>query len=93
MKRGSYLINVARGKVVDESALVAALQDGQLAGAGLDVFEEEPIVHPELLSMTNVVLTPHLGGAAREAREAARHVAAENVARVLAGNPPITPVI
>jgi glyoxylate reductase len=92
MKRGSYLVNVARGKVIDESAMVAALQSGQLAGAGLDVFEEEPIIHSELLSMPNVVMTPHLGGAAREARKAARRVAAENVARVLAGNPPITPV-
>ncbi len=93
MKCGGYLINVARGKVIDEAALVAALQSGQLAGVGLDVFEEEPVIHPELLTLPNAVLTPHLGGAAREARQSARRMAAENVARVLAGEPPLTPVV
>lgn len=92
MKPGSYLINVARGKVVDEAALVAALQSGHLAGAGLDVFEEEPIIHEGLLTLPNVVMTPHLGGAAREARQAARIMAAENVALVLRGEEPKTPV-
>ena len=92
MKPGSVLINMARGKVVDESALVECLQSGHLAGAGLDVFENEPKVHPALLNMPNVVLTPHIGGATREARKRARLHAAENVARVLAGKPPLTPV-
>ena len=92
MKPGSYLINLARGAVVDESALVAALQSGHLAGAGLDVFENEPIIHPELLTLPNVVLTPHLGGAATDARLAARALAAQNVALVLRGKRPKTPV-
>lgn len=92
MKPGSYLINLARGPVVDEAALVEALQSGHLAGAGLDVFEQEPEIHPELLQLPNVVLTPHLGGAATNAREAARALAAENIAQVLLGKLPRTPV-
>ena len=64
MKKGSYLINTSRGPVVDESALVIALQNGHLAGAAIDVFENEPYVHPGLIKMENVILTPHLGGQA-----------------------------
>ena len=92
MKAGSYLINTARGAIVDETALVDSLRKGHLAGAGLDVFTHEPSIPVELLNMPNVTLTPHLGGAAREARVAARAVAAENVARVLRGEAPETPV-
>jgi glyoxylate reductase len=92
MKPGSYLINLGRGSVVDENALINALASGHLAGAGLDVFEREPLVPADLLALPNVVLTPHLGGAARQARLEARRLAAENVARVLAGTPPLTPV-
>ncbi|HLV37388.1 MAG TPA: NAD(P)-dependent oxidoreductase, partial [Spirillospora sp.] len=92
MKRGAYLINMARGPVVDEEALVRALQSGHLAGAGLDVFENEPEVHPALLTMENVVLAPHVGGGTRESRHAARLLCAENVAAVLRGERPLTPV-
>jgi glyoxylate reductase len=92
MKPGAVLVNMARGKVVDESALVEALQSGHLAGAGLDVFEAEPKVHPALLEMENVVLEPHLGGSTVEDRRRGRMQAAENVARVLQGGTPVTPV-
>ncbi len=92
MRPGAYLINLARGAVVDELALIEALQSGHLAGAGLDVFEGEPNVRPELLTLPNVVMTPHLGGAATDARREARSLAAENVARVFRGEQPITPV-
>jgi glyoxylate reductase len=92
MKPGSFFINVARGKVVDESALVEALQSGHLAGAGLDVFEAEPKVHPALFEMENVVMVPHLGGSTVEDRRRGRLQAAENVARVLKGEAPLTPV-
>ncbi len=92
MKKGAILINLARGPVVDENALVDALKSGKLRGAGLDVFEHEPGVHPDLLKMEQVTLTPHLGGATREARKAARMTAAENVRRVILGEIPLTPL-
>lgn len=92
MKDGAYVINMARGAVVQEEALVAALQSGKLAGAGLDVFEFEPAIHPALLEMPNVVLTPHIGGGTRESRLMARRLCAENIAAVLSGGLPLTPV-
>ena len=92
MKRGAWLINMARGPVVDEEALVQALQSGHLAGAALDVFEREPLVHQALISMDNVVLAPHVGGGTQEARYLSRRQSFENVALVLRGERPLTPV-
>ena len=68
MKNSAFLINVSRGAVVDEAALVEALEKGEIAGAGLDVFEEEPRLHPRLLRLENTVLLPHIGSATIEAR-------------------------
>ncbi len=92
MKRTAYLVNTSRGPVVDEAALAVALRQGRLAGAALDVFEREPLVHPDLLPLDNVVLVPHLGSATRETRTAMAELAAANVVAVLAGQPPLTPV-
>jgi glyoxylate reductase len=92
MKRSAYLINTARGPVVDEEALAWALQNHLLAGAALDVFENEPAVHPDLLGLDNVLLVPHLASATTETRTAMADLAIENVLAVLAGKPPITPV-
>ena len=69
MRDDAYLVNTARGPVVDEAALAAALRDGVIAGAALDVFEHEPEVHPDLVGLDNVVLVPHLGSATRETRD------------------------
>ena len=93
MKPGAFFINVARGKVMDEAALVAALQSGHLAGAALDVYEEEPIVNEALFTMENVVLTPHTGGATREQRRRGRLEAAGEIARFLKGEERRFPVI
>jgi glyoxylate reductase len=92
MKSTAYLINTARGPVVDEEALVVALEAGVLAGAALDVFEREPAIHPGLLQLENVVLAPHLGSSTRETRTAMAELAARNVFRVLRGQRPLTPV-
>jgi glyoxylate reductase len=92
MKSGAILINMARGPVVDEAALAAAITAERLGGSGPTVFENEPHVHPDLLASDRVVLTPHIGGT-RESRRAARRLSAENVALVLRGQRPSTPVI
>jgi glyoxylate reductase len=92
MRPGAFLVNTTRGPVVDEGALVEALLDGVIAGAGLDVFEREPDVHPGLLELENVVLLPHLGSSTVETRNAMAELAARNAAAVLAGEPPLTPV-
>jgi glyoxylate reductase len=92
MKPSAYLVNTARGKVVDETALIRALRDGQLAGAGLDVFEGEPDVPEALLELPNVAIAPHLGGASIEGRRAAQRTALANVRAVLDGGKPRSPV-
>lgn len=89
---GGYLINIARGALVDTAALVAALREGRIAGAGLDVFEHEPHVEPELIALENVVLMPHQGSATTETRDAMAELVVENIRQVLAGEPPATPV-
>jgi lactate dehydrogenase-like 2-hydroxyacid dehydrogenase len=78
--------------VVDEAALAWALRNRLIAGAALDVYEREPEVHPDLLSLENVVLAPHLGSATTETRTAMADLAARNVIAVLGGQPPLTPV-
>jgi glyoxylate reductase len=93
MRPTAFLVNTTRGPVVDEGALVQALRDGTIAGAGLDVFEREPEVHPGLLELENVVLLPHLGSATTETREAMAVLAARNVLEVLAGRPALTPLV
>jgi lactate dehydrogenase-like 2-hydroxyacid dehydrogenase len=87
MKRGAFLINTARGDVVDEAALIAALKSGTIAGAGLDVYEREPAMAPELFSMENVALLPHLGSATTETRIAMGMRALENLKLFFAGQP------
>ena len=92
MKRSAYLINTTRGPVVDEAALAWALKSRLIAGAALDVYEREPEVHPDLLTLENVVLAPHLGSATTDTRTAMADLAARNVVAVLAGQLPLTPV-
>lgn len=92
MKRSAYLVNTSRGPVVDEAALAWALRERLIAGAALDVFEDEPRVHTGLLACENVVLTPHLGSGTVETRTAMADLAARNALAVLAGQPPLTPV-
>jgi phosphoglycerate dehydrogenase-like enzyme len=94
MKPTAYLINAARGPVVDEGALIEALQAGGIAGAGLDVYETEPIEPSNpLLAMENVVTLPHVGSATDATRQAMVDLATDNVLAVLQGQPPLTPVI
>jgi glyoxylate reductase len=92
MKRSAYLVNTSRGAVVDEAALAWALKNRIISGAGLDVYEKEPTVHPDLLTLENVVLVPHLGSATTETRTAMADLAVRNVVAVLTGETAITPV-
>ena len=88
MKPTAFLINTARGDVVDEAALASALKAGAIGGAGLDVFEQEPAVHPDLLGLENVVLLPHLGSATRETRVAMGELVIKNLKAFLNGETP-----
>ena len=85
----SYFINTARGAVVDETALVEALQKKQIQGAAIDVFESEPTVPPGIDTLDNLVITPHIGSASKEARDAMAELAARNIIAVLSGEKPI----
>jgi glyoxylate reductase len=92
MKKTAILVNAARGPIVDEAALVRALSEGWIAGAGLDVFEEEPKIHPGLLPLRNVVLAPHIASASHDTRVAMATLAVRNCLAVLEGKPALTPV-
>jgi glyoxylate reductase len=88
MKPTAYFLNTSRGPIVDEKALVQALQEKRIAGAALDVFEYEPRVAPELLAMSNVVMVPHIGSAVSELREQMAHVVVDNMLAVIEGRRP-----
>lgn len=88
MKKGSYLINTARGPIVDEAALIAELESGNLAGAALDVYENEANIPPELLGMQNVITTPHIASATHEARAKMGEMAVAAILDVLSGEKP-----
>jgi glyoxylate reductase len=92
MRRSAYLVNTARGPVVDEAALAWALRERLIAGAALDVYEKEPVVHPDLLALENVLLIPHLASATTETRTAMADLAVSNALAVLDGRPALTPV-
>lgn len=92
MKPGALFVNTARGDVVDEAALLEALEEGTLGGAGLDVFSREPRVPPELMAHPRVVCLPHIGSATTHTRRAMAELAVENAREVLEGRPPLTPV-
>jgi gluconate 2-dehydrogenase len=92
MKPTATLVNIARGGIVDDAALARALREGRIAGAGLDVFEGEPKVHPDLLTLPNVVLTPHIASATVPTRRAMADLAADNLIGFLVNGKPLTPL-
>lgn len=92
MRRSAYLVNTARGPVVDEGALAWALRERLIAGAALDVYEQEPVVHADLFAIENVLLIPHLASATTETRTAMADLAVSNALAVLEGRPALTPV-
>lgn len=92
MKPTATLVNIARGGIVDDAALARALKLRTIAAAGLDVFEQEPKVHPDLLEVPNVVLTPHIGSASIPTRKAMAHLAADNLVAFFTGRPLLTPL-
>ncbi len=89
MKDTAYIINTARGKIIDEQSLIKALKEGWIAGAALDVYEEEPLIDSELMKMENVILAPHIGSATIETRERMAEIAAMNIINVLKGLNPV----
>jgi glyoxylate reductase len=92
LKRNSVLINTTRGEIIDENSLIRILKLKRLRAVGLDVFENEPNLNPELLKSSNVLVLPHLGSATREARDGMAELAVRNVINVLSGKPPLSPV-
>jgi len=92
MKKGVFIINTSRGVTINEQALVDALKSGKVAGAGLDVFEREPEVHPDLKTFPNVSLTPHIGTATTDTRQLMEDLSMDNIESVLSGKGPLTPV-
>ncbi|GIK61122.1 MAG: D-glycerate dehydrogenase [Ignavibacteriota bacterium] len=92
LKQKSIIINTTRGEIIDESALIKLLKRNKLFAVGLDVFENEPEINPELLKFSNVLIIPHLGSATHEARNGISELAAQNIINVIKGKPPITPV-
>jgi glyoxylate reductase len=92
MKRGAILINTSRGDLIREEALANALENGHLGAVGLDVYAEEPAIHPRLLAAPRTVLLPHIGSATEETRRKMAAIAVANVQAVLSGKPPLTPV-
>jgi glyoxylate reductase len=92
MKRGAILVNTSRGDLIREEALAMALERGHLGAAGLDVYTDEPIIHPRLLAAPRTVLLPHIGSATEETRRNMAAIAVANVQSVLSGKPPLTPV-
>jgi gluconate 2-dehydrogenase len=92
MKPTATLVNIARGGIVDDEALAQALREGRIAAAGLDVFENEPALNPALLTVDNIVITPHIGSATRSSRMAMAMLAARNLTEVFGGRAPLTPV-
>jgi len=90
MKKTAYLLNTSRGPVIDEKALIKALKEGWIAGAGLDVFEQEPLIESELFKLENVVVTPHTAGYSPEAALRGRIMTAENIINAFRGiKPPL----
>jgi glyoxylate reductase len=88
MKKTAFIVNTSRGPIIEEAGLVRALKEKLIAGAGLDVYEHEPVVSPELIQMSNVVLTPHLGSAVLELREAMAHIVVDNIQAIAEGRRP-----
>jgi len=93
MKTGVFLVNTSRGTIINENALVEALKSGKVAGAGLDVYEKEPMVHPDLFKIPNVSLTPHIGTATQETGKGMEELTLLNIDCVLSGKEPPSPVI
>jgi glyoxylate reductase len=92
LKRDSILINTTRGEIIDEKALIQLLRSKKIMAIGLDVFENEPFINPELLKFQNVLVLPHLGSATKEARDGMAELAVKNVINVLKKKPALTPV-